>query len=216
MSKLQMANCTRGARGQKASDMKKCSKKTVSHARGRARWIGKRYTATMKMLQILLFSALAGAGVVASAQWQWIDKEGHKVFSDRAPPADIVDKNILKRPAGRSVPSSATEPAAPPDMPIGAPALPVNNAKASGLDKELEAKKKQAADAEAAKRKAEEERVAKAQIENCARAKQAKASFDSGVRISRTNAAGEREFMDDAARAAEQKRIQGIIATDCK
>ena len=49
-----------------------------------------------------------------------------------------------------------------------------------------------------------------------ARAKQAKASFDSGLRISRTNAAGEREFMDDAARASELKRIQGIIASDCK
>lgn len=216
MSKLQMANCTRGARGQKAPNMKKCAKKTISPIPGRARWIGKRYTATMKMLQILLFSALAGAGVVASAQWQWIDKDGHKVFSDRAPPADIIDKNILKRPAGRSAPSSAMEPAAPADTPVGAPALPANNGKTSGLDKELEAKKKQAADAESAKRKAEEERVTKAQIDNCARAKQAKASFESGVRISRTNAAGEREFMDDAARAAEQKRIQGIIATDCK
>ncbi|MBX9817281.1 MAG: DUF4124 domain-containing protein, partial [Burkholderiaceae bacterium] len=62
----------------------------------------------------------------------------------------------------------------------------------------------------------DEERVAKAKIENCARAKQAKATFDSGVRLSRTNAAGEREVMDDAARAAEAQRIQGIINTDCK
>ena len=85
-----------------------------------------------------------------------------------------------------------------------------------GVDKELEARKKQAADAEAAKRKAEEERVTKAKIENCARAKQAKASLESGVRISRTNAAGEREFMDDSAKATELKRIQGIITSDCK
>ncbi len=55
-----------------------------------------------------------------------------------------------------------------------------------------------------------------AKIESCARAKQAKASYDSGVRIGRTNAAGEKEFMDDAARAEETKRIQGIIAKDCK
>ena len=84
------------------------------------------------------------------------------------------------------------------------------------IDKELEAKKKQAAEAEAAKRKAEEEKIMKAKIENCARAKQAKAGFDSGIRISRINSAGEREVMDDAARAAELKRIQTIMESECK
>jgi hypothetical protein len=94
--------------------------------------------------------------------------------------------------------------------------LPAPAAKGAGVDKELEAKKKQAADAEAAKKKADEERITKAKIENCARAKQAKATFDSGVRVARTNAAGEREVMDDAARDAETKRIQSIIDRDCK
>lgn len=196
--------------------MKKCGEITAYGPAKYARWVGKRYTGTMKMLQMLLFTALAGASIAASAQWQWIDKDGHKVFSDRAPPADIVDKNILKRPAGRSVPVNTTDAAESTEAPVAAPAVPANSVKAGGVDKELEAKKKQAADAEAAKRKAEEERVTKAKIENCARAKQAKASFDSGVRISRTNAAGEREFLDDDTRAAEQKRIQGIIASDCK
>jgi len=85
-----------------------------------------------------------------------------------------------------------------------------------GIDKDLEAKKKQAADAEAAKRKADEEKLTKARVENCARAKQAKVTFDSGVRVARTTPSGEREVMDDAARAAELKRIQGIIDADCK
>ncbi len=169
----------------------------------------------MKILQLLLIAALTGACGAAFAQWQWIDKDGRKVFSDRAPPADILDKNILKRPAGRA-------PSAPPaeenagSAEAAAPALPASGSKVATIDKELEAKKKQAADVEVAKRKADEERVTKAKVENCARAKQAKTSFDSGVRISRTNAAGEREIMDDAARAAEAKRIQGIINTDCK
>jgi hypothetical protein len=84
------------------------------------------------------------------------------------------------------------------------------------VDKELEAKKKQAADAEIAKRKADEDRVTKAKVENCARAKQAKTTYDSGVRLSRSNAAGEKEILDDAARAEELKRIQSVIAADCK
>ncbi len=169
----------------------------------------------MKILHTLLFSMLVATSATAFAQWQWIDNDGHKVFSDRAPPADIVDKNILKRPASRAVaPPSDGDTEQPTSA--GAPVVLPGAAKAVGVDKELEARKKQAAEAEAAKRKAEEGRVTKAKVENCARAKQAKASLDSGVRISRTNAAGEREFMDDSAKATELKRIQGIIASDCQ
>ncbi len=167
------------------------------------------------MLTLLLTSTLALACVPAFAQWQWIDKDGHKVFSDRVPPADIPEKNILKRPAGYAAKKAVPAPeASDVAAPSAAPAVPVVD-KAAGVDKDLEAKKKAAADAEAAKKKAAEQEVMKAKVENCARAKQAKASFDSGVRISRTNAAGEREIMDDDARAAEAKRIQGIIAKDC-
>jgi predicted flap endonuclease-1-like 5' DNA nuclease len=84
------------------------------------------------------------------------------------------------------------------------------------VDKDLETKKKKAEQAEAAKRKADEEQLTKARIENCVRAKQAKATYESGAPIARTNASGERELMDEAARAAELRRIQGIMASDCK
>ena len=180
------------------------------------------YTSPMKPFHAFLTATLTLTCVVASAQWQWVDKDGRKVFSDRAPPTDVLDKNILKRPPGRggntkpaetaSADAESTPSAAAPALAPAAPAVP----RGAGVDKELEAKKKQAADAEAAKRKAEEERITKAKIENCARAKQAKATYDSGIRIARANAAGEREIMDDAARAAEVKRIQGVISADCQ
>ena len=174
----------------------------------------------MKMLKNLFALGLLCACTLVAAQWQWLDKDGRKVFSDRAPPPDILEKNILKRPGGRTSPPAApvaaegTEGAAPTGSAVTAnrPGVPASG---SGLDKELEAKKKQAADAEAAKKKAEEERIAKTKIENCARAKQAKANLDSGARIGRVNAAGEREIMDEAARAAEGKRVQAVMATDC-
>jgi len=173
----------------------------------------------MKPSHAFLAAILALSVTGTWAQWQWVDKDGRKVFSDRAPGSDIPEKNILKRPSGQrstpSVPAVSAEASAP-QTTAPAPALSSSAAHGSGVDKELEAKKKQTADTEAAKRKAEEERVAKAKAENCARAKQAKAAFDSGVRVSRTNAAGEREVMDDSARAAEAQRIQGIINADCK
>ena len=174
-----------------------------------------RYTLRMKTLQKLLMVALTGLSLTVTAQWQWIDKDGHKVFSDRAPPPDILEKNIVKRPGNRvpavSMPAEVVEEAALPAVAGSAPA-----GKPSGLDKELEARKKQALDAEQAKRKLAEEQATKTKIENCARAKQAKVTFDSGIRVGRVNAAGEREIMDEAARAEEVKRIQGIIARDCR
>lgn len=167
----------------------------------------------MKLLQTLLLTSLCALTLPASAQWQWLDKDGRKVFSDRPPPVDVPDKNILGKP--RSVGKATVSPVAADEAPAQAAANGTNTP-ASPLDKEVQARKKQAAEAEAAKRKAEEERVARAQAENCARARTAKTAFDSGLRQTRTNDKGEREFLDDAAREAEARRLQDIIASDCK
>ncbi len=93
---------------------------------------------------------------------------------------------------------------------------PAASAPGTGKDKALEEKKAQAEAAEAAKKKADEEKLAKAKADNCTRARQAKAAFDSGKPITQSNAQGERIFLDEAGRAAESKRIDGIIAADCK
>lgn len=154
----------------------------------------------------------------AAAQWQWLDKDGRRVFSDRSPPSGIPEKNILKQPVGAK--RVATEPApeaALATTPSAKPATPSagNIPKLTGKDPVLLEKKKQAEEAEAVKKKAEEERVAKIKAENCARAKQGIATFESGVRVSLTNANGEREIMDDKTRALEIKRLQGIMAAEC-
>lgn len=62
----------------------------------------------------------AGLLCIASssmAQWQWLDRSGRKVFSDRPLPADISEKNIIKRP-GAAAPVTVindTEPGAVPN-----------------------------------------------------------------------------------------------------
>jgi hypothetical protein len=174
----------------------------------------------MNPIRNFLIGAACLLSIAASAQWQWIDKDGRKVFSDRSPPPDISEKNILKRPANRGTPSGSPEAragaGASPLAEVLAPQSSASAPKLSGVDKDLAEKKKKAEEAELAKRKAEEERVVKAKIENCARAKQAKSSFDSGVRIMRTNEQGEQEIMNDSARAAEIKRIQAIMDADCR
>ena len=84
------------------------------------------------------------------------------------------------------------------------------------MDKALEEKKKQNEAAEAARKKADEERAAASRAENCKRAMSAKATLESGMRMARVNDKGEREVLDDAQRAAELKRVNAIIASDCK
>lgn len=152
----------------------------------------------------------------ASAQWQWVDKDGRKVFSDRPPSLDVPPQNILKQPGGAPRPAAAAVPAAPAASPSSAaaaaqPAPP----RPSGKDAELEARKAEAEAAEAARKKAEADRLARARAENCTRAQQAKATLNSGQLLSHTNAQGERSFMSDATREAENKRADAIIASDC-
>jgi hypothetical protein len=159
---------------------------------------------------------------VALAQWQWVDKDGRKVFSDRSPPSDVPDKNILKRPPGSTKPAPAPEQAV--DAAAGTAAKPAASAalakasapKLTGKDAELEAKKKKADEEEVLKKKAEEEKLAKAKADNCDRAKASMATLQSGVRLASVNAKGEREIYDDTKRASETKRTQDIIDASCK
>ncbi|WP_411880404.1 DUF4124 domain-containing protein [Polaromonas sp. YR568] len=173
----------------------------------------------LKLVSRTLILAVAGGSfaLTAFAQWQWIDKDGRKVYSDRSPPSDVPEKNILKQPRGAKmavtpVPDGGDQATAPAPAAKNNASLP----KLSGKDPLLEAKKKQAEDEEAAKKKVEEEKVAKGKADNCERAQKGAASLQSGQRISVTNAKGEREYMDDNARAAEVKRLQAIVNTDCK
>jgi hypothetical protein len=83
------------------------------------------------------------------------------------------------------------------------------------VDKDLEARRRAEEQARQAKEKAEKDKVAQARAENCARARNYMQTLDSGVRIARTNAQGEREILGDEARAAETARTRELIAANC-
>ena len=179
----------------------------------------------MRPARALLFAIALATSLTATAQYQWIDNNGSRVYSDVAPPADIPAKNILKQPRGSSATAARTESPAATSAgatasgaapTASAPAAAASGAATAGVDKALEEKKKQAEAAEAAKKKAEEQKQAQARAENCKRARSGKASMESGMRVARTNDKGEREILDDNQRAAELKRIDDIIKSDCK
>lgn len=162
----------------------------------------------MRTTPTLLLLVALGLGLPAAAQWKWRDQNDKLVFSDRPPPSEVPDARILQRPGAGHTPAAVAAPAAP-QAAETAPKLP-------SQDKELQERRQQAEAQEAAKQAAQQEAQAKARADNCTRARRAKTTYDSGVRIARTDAKGEREFVDDATRAAESRRLQGIIASDCR
>ncbi|MCG2593536.1 DUF4124 domain-containing protein [Ramlibacter sp. XY19] len=166
----------------------------------------------MKALRLAVLALACTVPLLASAQWIYLDKSGRKVFSDQVPPPDVTPDRILRQPGMRP----AAAPAAPAEaQAAAAPVAAGSAAKGAGTDKALEAKKKQAEAAEAAKKKEQDEKFAQARTENCTRARNSKAAFDSGVRVVRTNEKGEQEVLDDKQREAETRRLEALIARDC-
>jgi hypothetical protein len=199
----------------------------------------RRYTARMTLHRFFLLALACAWAAAASAQYQWLDKDGRKVFSDRPPPMDVPQKNILKEPraltpARASTAAPATAAAEPqakgdasgaPPQTDGSTAAPAPQTGAgatgaSGTDKSLEEAKTKAEEQEKAQKKAQEEAKAKkdaqARADNCQRARQAKITLEPGRLVATTNAQGERAYMDDATRTAELQRAEQIIQRDCK
>lgn len=145
----------------------------------------------------------------ADAQWKWRDGNGRVQYSDLPPPPTVADKDVLQRP--NEAPRRVAAPAAAAASAASAPVLAVK-----AVEPELEAKRRKAEEEKAAKDKAEEQRIAAAKADNCARARSQLRTLDDGIRIARTTAKGEREFLDDQARAQERQRTLDIIASDCK
>jgi len=159
--------------------------------------------ALLALLSIGLHSA-------AFAQWKWRDAKGHVQYSDIPPPGSVAEQDILQRPAGsaRRAPMQGTPAeATPASAPASGPKL---------VDSDLEAKRRKTEQDEAAKRKVEEDKLAAARAENCIRAKGQLKALEDGIRMARANANGEREILDDKARAEETKRTRDVVASDCK
>jgi Domain of unknown function (DUF4124) len=170
----------------------------------------------LRRSKLILGAALLGLAVAlpASAQWKWRDKSGQTQYSDLPPPSGVAEQDILQRPNAAIANRRVIPAAAPASAASAAPAAPALLPKST--EPELEAKRKKAEQEAADKRKAEEAKLAATRAENCTRAKAQMRTIDSGVRMTRVNEKGEREFLDDAARAAETQRARDAMASECK
>ena len=164
----------------------------------------------MKLQRMVSMVLLCGLPLVSLAQWQWVDKDGRKVFSDRPPPAEIPDSAILKQPNRGTYPQVSVD-AAPAASAVAKPSLAVPS-----KDADLEKKKKEADEQAAAKQKADAEKLKQQQAENCTRAQSGMATLNSGMRVRNTDAAGNISYLSDEGRAAEVARLKSIVSSDCK
>lgn len=173
----------------------------------------------MKAARLALLALACTLPLAAAAQWQWVDKDGRKVFSDKMPPPDIPPERILKGPKGQmqilAPAPAATAPTATDETPAPVSAGAAPMPRPVGKDKALEERKKQAAAAEARKKTDEEAKYAAVRAENCNRARSAKANYSSGGRLMRVDEKGERQYLSDDDRAAEIRRMDEVIARDC-
>jgi hypothetical protein len=163
---------------------------------------------------LVLASLALLAALPADAQWKWRDKDGRITVSDRPPPREVPEKDILGRPntAAQRAQSAAAAAAPPTSTAAAAPA----SAPMTALEREVQARRRAAEEERAAKAKAEEERNAARRAENCRQARNHLAALESGQRIARANDKGEREVLDDAGRAQETQRAREVIASDCR
>lgn len=166
---------------------------------------------------VLIGSALA---LPAEAQWKWRDRSGHTQYSDMPPPPGTADKDILSRPTAGQRPTVVAQPFGAASAVVGADGA-ASAGRGAGLaprsvEPELEIKRKQAEQVEADKRKADEARVAATKADNCVRARAQLRTLDSGQRIAKVNEKGERQIIDDAARADETRRAQDGVTANCQ
>ena len=165
-----------------------------------------RYAAILTLALLAAFSCGA-----ASVQWKWRDASGRINASDLPPPSSVTDRDILQRPTDQRLRAGS-----PASAPATSTTVVAQGASAArGTDPELEARRKRAADEKSAQSQQEKERLAVARSDNCKRARSQLAALNDGRRISRANAQGETEILDDKARAEETERTRAVIASDC-
>jgi hypothetical protein len=138
------------------------------------------------------------------------------VFSDLPPPPSVAPAAVLKAP-GRVAPPETTPGAAVSSNTSSAPAVSsASAAPPSAADREMEFRKRRLERAEAEKKAAEAEARSQRAQQACTETRGEIRNLESGARISRMNERGEREFLDDAQRAARLESARKSMQDACK
>jgi len=147
-------------------------------------------------LRVAFMLALLVCPVFAGEIYSWRDKDGKIHYSDIPPPAPMEPRKI----GSTGTPISAAGP----------------SERASVADQDLEFRKRRAAAVDAESKERKKMAEAAESRDQCEQARLQLAALESGQRMARTNAAGEREFLDDAQRSGEIERSRKAVDSWCK
>ena len=161
------------------------------------------------MRKFLLFLALALATGAAEAQIKCWSEGGKRVCGDAPPPGARVTTLKGASTSGEAQPAPAAKDAAKDDA-KGAKQGPMTPA-----EREQDYRKRQAEAQKAAEKSAAEQRDLQAKRDSCNQAKDALRTYESGQRIGRTDAKGERYFLDEAQVAQEAAKARQIAQENC-
>ncbi|MGD9951370.1 MAG: DUF4124 domain-containing protein [Burkholderiales bacterium] len=149
-------------------------------------------------MRILILALLLAFASGAAAQlYRWVDKDGRVRYTDTPPPAGVQ---------ARTLQAPASAPASPGE---GKPAPSVSEQEQAFRQRQLEAQK-------AAEKSALAQKEAETKRQNCARAQEYLRTLESGQRVSRTTAQGERDFIDVAARARVTASARQAVKDWCE
>jgi uncharacterized protein YaiL (DUF2058 family) len=158
----------------------------------------------MKRSRVLLLAVLGlVVGSTANAQmYKWVDRDGKVRYGD-TPPSGANASTVKPPPAGVAVPAPASK-----EGDKKGPLTPEEQAQAFRMRQ---------AEAKTAAEKAEREQQEKAAKDaSCEQSRAYLRTLQSGQRISRTNASGERYFLDDGQVAQEVAKEQHTVQAACK
>jgi hypothetical protein len=161
------------------------------------------------MMRLLVLGSMLVFTALASAQtYRWVDKDGRVHYSATPPPPGVK---------ARTLRSPSTAPAAPAadDAAQDASAKDARKGPLTPAEQEQEFRKRQLEAQKAREKEALAVKDAEAKQENCARAREALRTFESGQRVSRTDAQGERYYLDDNAHASETEAARRAVQDWC-
>lgn len=163
---------------------------------------------TPTTLRVALAAALLAISTQALAQYLWIDEKGIKQLSDRPPPPNIPEKNILKAPG-----KPLFNPNAPaPDEQAADAAEPKARAAPTLGERNADFNKRKAEAAQAAQKNADEAKRKAAEQSNCESARNNQRALDEGMRMTTYDKDGQRVVMGDAERAELAKKTREALA----
>lgn len=147
---------------------------------------------------LLFIFAMALAAAASAQQYKWVDQDGKVRYGDTPPPG-VKATPLKPPPRGASAPDPA--PAAKKD---GKPLTPEEAFRKRQEEAQKDRDKQAQADQQAATKR-----------DNCARAQENLRMLESGQRISRTDAKGERYYLEDAQIAQETAKARQAVQQWC-